>query len=153
MRDRTSLLLIAIAVCGCGDDASRPSSDAGGVLDAGGADAARLVDAGTAPLDAGSADDSGGPGSDAAAADTWASFAEGFFVTYCVECHSGGTRDYRTTGDVTRDADTIRCGVSPDALSGCGSFPPPRQFPVGTGPRPSDEERRRLVAWIDAGLP
>lgn len=91
---------------------------------------------------------------DAPAADTWDSWAMGFFATYCVECHDGGTRDYRTIDEVIRDQDGIACGVSPTALDRCGAgSPSPSQFPVGSGPFPSDAERERLVAWIDAGLP
>jgi len=107
-----------------------------------------LTDSGS--LDSGASADSG---TDAAMADTWTTFAQGFVTDYCVACHTGGPRDYRTMTDVLRDSSEIACGVSPDARAGCTGFPPPGQFPVGTGPKPSDEERRRLVAWIDAGLP
>jgi hypothetical protein len=27
------------------------------------------------------------------------------------------------------------------------------QFPIGTGPKPSRDERDRLILWIDGGLP
>jgi len=58
---------------------------------------------------------------------------------------------------VKRDAATIRCGVASTVLSGCGSFPPPEQFPItdakGTNPKPSTAERARIVAWIEAGTP
>jgi hypothetical protein len=37
--------------------------------------------------------------------------------------------------------------------SGCGATPAPKQFPIGTGPKPTDDERSAIVAWIDAGLP
>jgi hypothetical protein len=150
MKNGITALAIALAINACGDDASRPGADAG-ARDGSSSDASADPDAGTLVVDAGGTTTDAG--TDAPAADTWMTFAEGFFATYCTECHSGGTRDYRTIDDVMRDTATIRCGVSPDALSGCGSFPPPSQFPVGTGPRPSDEERQRLVAWIDAGLP
>lgn len=112
-----------------------------------------VEDAGT---DAGPTVEDGGPPTGDAGrptADTWSSFAEGFFATYCTECHAGGTRDYRTIDEVRRDADSIACGVSPTMLDGCGSFPAPRQFPVGSGPFPSDAERERLIAWIAADLP
>jgi len=52
---------------------------------------------------------------------------------------------------VTRDKAEIRCGVGTTVYAGCASFPPPRQFPIGNGAKPSDAERERLVAWIEAG--
>ena len=144
------IVAAAVLVSSCGDDAA--AIDAGGGSDAGASDSggtdAGATDAGRA--DAGASDS--GETTDAGVGDTWASFAMEFFVTYCVECHSGGARDYTAIDDVMRDQATIRCGVSPYALAGCGSFPPPSQFPVGGGPFPTDDERRRLVAWIDAGL-
>lgn len=86
---------------------------------------------------------------------TWDSFAADFFDTYCVNCHGAddNDQDYRTYSDVKQDADTIRCGVAPTQLEGCSGSPQPSQFPVGNGPKPSDAERRKLVDWIDAGLP
>jgi hypothetical protein len=93
-----------------------------------------------------------------ASGDTWSSYASGFFTTYCVECHGGGgARDYRTIADVQRDASLVACGVATTTLAGCASFPPPKQFPIDdatkTNPKPSDAERARLVAWIQAGTP
>lgn len=144
-----ALVLACLLVVGCGGDSRSadggPSADAGGGADAGSSVEAGGPDGGS-PVDASVATDAGG-------ADTWETFAMGFFSSYCVECHSGGSRDYTAIDHVSRDAAEIRCGVATTALSGCGSFPPPRQFPVGTGAKPSDEERERLVAWIDAGLP
>ena len=141
------LLIVSNAFSGCGDDASpmdaaTPPMDATPPADADRPDA-DMPD-GSMPADA---------GTDAPMADSWANFAQGFFADYCVGCHSGGTRDYRTITEVLRDSSTIACGVSPATRAGCGSFPPPGQFPVGTGAHPSDVERLRLVAWIDAGLP
>jgi hypothetical protein len=116
----------------------------------------------TPPAAAADAGPTGG-GSDAAAgadasADTWAGWAQGFAATYCVECHGAGdtTRDYTKLDDVVRDHAEIRCGVATTKLSGCGSFPPPKQFPItnasGTNPKPTDADRLRFVAWIEAGL-
>ncbi len=132
MRVTRSLCLLALlGLTACGADA--PPGDGGDPQhDAGGADAG---------------------GGDGAAGDTWASFAEGFFAAYCVECHDASPKDFRSLEDVRANAATIRCGVSDVALSDCGSWPPPRQFPIGTGPHPSDAERARIVAWIDAGAP
>lgn len=95
--------------------------------------------------------DSGGT----SAGDTWATFSQEFFDTYCVECHGAGnaTRDYTLLDQVERDADEIRCGVAVDKIDGCPDFPPPRQFPIGMGAKPSDDERNRVVAWIEAGTP
>jgi hypothetical protein len=101
---------------------------------------------------------SGGSGG-SAAADGWSNFAEPFFAQFCVECHGAGStkRDYTTMADVTRDKVEIRCGVASTKLDGCGSFPPPKQFPIsnssGSNPKPTDEERDRLIGWIEAGLP
>lgn len=131
-------LLLALALGACG---SPGPSDAG-------ADVPASPDVPTPSGDAPAGD--AGP-------DTWASWGEGFFATYCVECHAGppSGRDYRTIDDVRRDAALIRCGTTPrtEPLSGCGAGPAAGMFPVGGGPFPSDEERRRLVAWLDAGLP
>jgi hypothetical protein len=102
--------------------------------------------------DAGDTDSGGG--------DTWDSWAQGFFTKYCVECHSASDpqmRDYTKKADVARDFATIRCGVASaqDAAWACAVAP--RQFPIDdaakTNPKPSDAERARAVAWINAGLP
>ncbi len=91
---------------------------------------------------------------DVAVKDDWDNYAQGFFAKYCVECHADAKRDYRTFGDVARDSSLIACGVAPSRLAACGAFPPPRQFPIddatGTNPKPTDDERRRLVAWIES---
>lgn len=92
-------------------------------------------------------------GADAAPPDTWTNYGQGFFGTYCVECHDVTPRDFRSLEDVRANGDTIRCGVSDVALDGCDTWPPPRQFPIGDGPFPSDEERARIAAWIAAGAP
>ena len=108
-----------------------------------GSDAGPLSDGGVA--DAGY--DAGPP------PDSWGNYAGEFLTTYCVACHSGGARDYRTIADVQRDVARIRCGVSAVALDGCGgSSPSPSQFPIGAGPFPTDDQRARLVQWLDDGL-
>ncbi len=107
----------------------------------------------------GSAGSATGGSAGTASSDTWSNYAEGFFATYCVECHGAGStkRDYTTIDDVIRDQQLISCGVSPTALAGCPSFPPPGQFPIDnatkTNPKPDTAERQRLVQWIQAGLP
>lgn len=94
--------------------------------------------------------------------DTWASWDQGFFAKYCVECHAASDpqmRDYRSLANVAKERDTIRCGIATEQPMAwaCASFPPPRQFPIsdqaGTNPKPSDDERNRVIAWIDAGCP
>ena len=94
------------------------------------------------------------------AADTWANYAQGFAATYCVSCHtpgrqgdpSGASFDFRTLPDVMANAAEIRCGVAVTQLSGCSGSPAPKQFPIAA-PYPSDAERDRFVAWIEAGTP
>jgi hypothetical protein len=95
-----------------------------------------------------------------ASSDTWQSWAQGFFATYCVSCHNATTdttgRDYTKQAKVVLDAPVIRCGVAvtQDPSWKCDpQFPPPKQFPIGNGPKPSDADRARCVAWISAGAP
>jgi hypothetical protein len=97
-------------------------------------------------------------GTDTAAGDTWEAYAKGFFALYCIECHSGGTRDFRTPDDVRRDLALIRCGVASTTQPGCTATDPrAKQFPINnaarTNPKPSDAERDRIVAWLDSGAP
>lgn len=106
----------------------------------------------------GSAVDGGSDGGEPIGeAATWTTFAMGFMESYCVSCHPNNPlseRDYTLYEEVSADAERIRCGVSPVALDGCGEGSPvPGQFPIGSGPFPSDSEREALVAWIDAGMP
>jgi hypothetical protein len=120
---------------------------------------------GSAPTpDAASTGGAGGSsGPDAAtSADSWDSFASGFFTSYCVSCHNDDkkgepTRDYHQMANVVREKKEIACGLASSqaawAQRGCTGFPPARQFPVGNGPKPTDAERDRLVKWIDAGTP
>lgn len=129
-----SASMIALTLVGC---TSTTPLDDGGAVDASDA----VPDAGAPAEDAGST------------VDTWSSFADEFMQTYCVACHSTSPKDFNSLADVRANAAAIRCGVSDVALDGCGSWPPPRQFPVGSGPSPTDEERARLVAWLDAGAP
>ena len=160
MRSRSfavlTILLLGTATAGglaCSSSASDPGpakADTGAPV----VDTAVVAD--TAP----GSTDTAAPGLDApaetATGDTWESFGKGFFATYCVECHTtGGKRDYSHSADVGRDAALIRCGTGPVKEPGCGAFPGPKQFPIddstATNPKPTDAERARLVAWIDAG--
>jgi hypothetical protein len=86
---------------------------------------------------------------------TYAGFAQAFFASYCVSCHpsASSTRDFTQYGVIQLNSHDIACGVSPTALQGCSGNPAPGQFPIGTGPHPTDDERNELVRWIQAGLP
>ncbi len=119
---RITLLVTALAVAACGDDESS----------AGQADATPSVDAPPAAL-------------------SWTNFASQFFQTYCQACHGPGdaSRDYSLLADVRAELEDIKCGVSPTMLPNC--VVPAGQFPVGTGPKPSEQERNQLVQWIDEG--
>jgi hypothetical protein len=91
----------------------------------------------------------------ATAAPTYGNFAQNFFSTYCTSCHpsASSSRDFTMYSVIQQNAHNIECGVSPTALTGCSGNPAPSQFPIGTGPKPTDDERNELVAWIMAGLP
>jgi hypothetical protein len=130
--------LLLVAACSSSTPPGAPASapDSGGGDDSG-ADSAVV--------------DSGGSG------DTWTSWAKGFFAQYCTSCHGpsgSATPDFSVLANVVNDSAKIRCGVASTLQSGCGSSPyPPKQFPIGNGPKPTDAERARVVAWIEAGLP
>jgi hypothetical protein len=93
-----------------------------------------------------------------ASSDTWTSWAQGFTMTYCsATCHApggigsrNGVLDFTGYANVYTNRAEIRCGVATTTLSGCTGNPPPKQFPCAA-PYPSDADRMRLVAWIDAG--
>jgi hypothetical protein len=113
--------------------------------------------------ESGSGDGSSGEAGGNPSADTWASFGMGFMVKYCVSCHNDDnagvtTRNYRMLTAVMREKVEIACGTAKSAADrtarGCGATSPrARQFPVGNGAKPTDEERDRLLRWIDAGTP
>jgi cytochrome c551/c552 len=91
-----------------------------------------------------------------ATADTWASYADGFFTKYCVSCHNVRDttgRDYTVRANLAKDKASMRCGVAvtQDPSWNCGTLPLAKQFPIGSGPKPTDAERDRIVAWITAG--
>jgi hypothetical protein len=120
--------------------------------------------ASSAPTGGGAASsgEAGSPGSPeaGATADTWANYAQGFFRMYCISCHNAQDptgRDYSMQAIVLKDKAVMRCGVAAVQDPSWNCAPPPapqaRQFPIGTGPKPSDPERGRIVAWIDAGEP
>ena len=87
---------------------------------------------------------------------TYVNFAAAFFHDYCLPCHND-----MLTSDLDRtDAPT---GINFNTLDGIRAFQrrirlrageqgdmPPTLLPVA---RPSDEERARLIRWIDCGTP
>jgi hypothetical protein len=123
---------------------------------------------GGAPVDSGKDDAEGGPQDSGTgegqpgAVDTWSSYAQGFFQTFCVECHGASDptgRDFTQYSVVKSNAPTIRCGVCvmQAASWACPASPVARQFPIDdsthSNPKPTDAERNRIVAWIGAGAP
>jgi hypothetical protein len=100
--------------------------------------------------------------SEAGAGDTWTNWAEGFFSTYCVECHSASDttgRNFTSKSVVAANAANIRCGVcnAQAPAWACPASPQARQFPIAdatnTNPKPTTAERDRVVAWLSAGCP
>jgi hypothetical protein len=95
--------------------------------------------------------------------DTWKGFARDFLSKYCVRCHNedqtgDAWRDYRLLAAVSADRTAIACGLAKSAAvrdaRGCSSSAPSaRQLPLGDGSKPNDDERDRMLRWIDAGLP
>jgi len=90
--------------------------------------------------------------------DSWRNYAQCFFSTYCVGCHNpsgqASAQNFSEYGQVSQYANHIRCGVSTaqdPSFGACSEVP--KQFPIGSGPFPSDSDRDRIVGWIDAGLP
>jgi hypothetical protein len=142
-------LLLALAACSSSSDgAPAPGTDSSTT-----SDTATVNDTGTRTDTSTTTD-----GTPADAGDTWDSYANGFFAKYCIECHAGTKRDYRTPDDVRRDLALIRCGVASTLQSGCtATDPKPKQFPINdstaTNPKPTDAERDRIVAWLAAGAP
>jgi hypothetical protein len=158
---RLALSLVAASTLACSSSSppSNPGPDSG-EPDVHGADVAPPKDSG-----GGGGDTSKPPSEGAATDDTWDNYAKAFFKTYCVECHNATTpyskQDFTIYADVIGLEKTIRCGVAPKGMvqSGCptSGFPPPGQFPIsngaGTNPKPSNADRLRIIAWINAGAP
>lgn len=85
---------------------------------------------------------------------TWENFAQQFFVDYCLRCHSE-----TLVSDLARTDAPV--GINYDTIEGVREFKkrirlragelgdmPPRLLAV---PRPNEEERVRLIQWIDCG--
>jgi hypothetical protein len=144
----TIAILFAIPVASCSS-----SSRQG----AGGEGSGKGAPATAAAMEAGG-DDDGAVSDGTPTADTWENYAKNFFTTYCTSCHNPQDptgRDYNLQADVAKDKAAMRCGVasSQDPTWVCGPSPVAKQFPIGNGPKPSDAERARIVAWIVAGEP
>jgi len=141
---RATILILALALAGCGDNQG-PTGNADMAVAAGG-DMTLLAN-GCPPLTAPVTTPDGGAGGD-----TWANYAQGFFAMYCTRCHSstlsGDARngapvgyDWDVESAVRARLDVIRSAV------GVGNFMPP------SDPKPGCDERRRIVRWIDADAP
>ena len=164
--DRTLLpicLALAGALSGCttertAADLSDPDDSAasdGSELDSGAIDDS---DDGGDDSGDGSGDGSGDDGSgDTVDQDYWEDWPQSvFFPTYCGSCHPAKTSsdsDWNIYEDVLSEYDHIYCGVGIDDVPECGDRLEPGHLPRGSGPYPSDDERLRLVAWMDAGMP
>lgn len=152
-----ALLAVTAVACSSADDTQQPVN-ADAAVDSNAPDTATNEIAITedAPSDTTVAMESS---TDALPPDGWETFAKDFMAKYCVECHAAAsaTRNYTTIDHVKRDLVKIKCGVASTKLAGCGTFPPPKQFPIDnagkTNPKPTDAERARLVAWLEAGTP
>jgi hypothetical protein len=148
---------IALVACSSGGGSGGGGGGAGGGNNGGATAAGGGGSGGGAGGQAASGGGSAnGGGGGATTSDTWDDYAKGFFAKYCVACHGTSDptgRDFEQFMIVKQNAAAIRCGVAPMQESGCGASPAPKQFPIGDGPKPSDAERDRIVAWIDAGTP
>jgi hypothetical protein len=132
-------------------------SGAGGGTGAAAGGSSGVNDAGRDALDATA--EVGNP----AATDTWANFAQAFMVKYCISCHNDdragdATRDYNMLSVIIREKVDIACGTAKSQAErtkrNCPTNAPrANQFPPGSGPKPTDDERDRLLRWIDAGTP
>ena len=84
--------------------------------------------------------------------DTFATFASGFFTTYCTRCHSttrsGADRNGAPTGYNWDEEASVRAHLAEiRSVVGVSFFMPLND------PKPACYERQRLVRWIDAAAP
>lgn len=141
---RSISLVALLLLAGCGQSGPAGGADLGTDLSMSAADMTLLIN-GCPPLP----DPQAQPG-DPIGGDTWATFAQGFFASYCTSCHSS-TATNRNGAPVGYDWDVessvqAHAGMIRDAV-GVSIFMPPGN------PMPTCDERKRLVRWIDAGLP
>jgi hypothetical protein len=146
---RTAAILLVFVGCSAG--ASTPPGGAGTSSANDGGSGNPSGDGAPGTLDAGRGTDGGGN-------DTWTDYASGFFKSYCTECHNpqdSTGRDFNVQAKVEAEKSIVRCGVAvtQDPSWSCAPSPVAKQFPIGSGPKPSDAERARIVAWISAGTP
>jgi hypothetical protein len=146
-----ALSALAASACSSAGSAGGTNDSGSSVMNAAGLDASDALAPGT--QDASAPDGS---------SDTWASWAMGFFSTYCVECHAASDPtglDFTMQSIVVQNKLPIRCGVCnvQDPSWGCPASPHALQFPIsnatGSNPKPSAADRDRVVAWIGAGCP
>ena len=87
---------------------------------------------------------------------TYENFGDNFFQSYCLRCHSA-----TLVGDVARSDAPV--GINYDTIEGVREFAPRIRLRAGQlgdmppllalVPKPSAEERRTLIQWIDCGTP
>jgi hypothetical protein len=146
---------VAGLLLGCSSEGGDPSGAGGGPGSTSGSGGASQ-NGGGGGAGAGTAASGGGG---ASPGDTWATFAEGFFGSYCTSCHpnqpASAEQDFTQYAEVFQYRNEIGCGVRPievpDPQPSCAY--PAEQFPIGNGPMPTSAERARVVAWIAAGAP
>jgi cytochrome c5 len=136
------LILALAALAGCPTGSPTNTSDLG----VAGGDMTMLVN-GCPPWTAPLTTPDGGAGGD-----TWTSFAQPFFASYCTRCHSstltGAARNGAPDGYNWDDEAAVRAHVDMIRTAvGVGNFMPP------SDPRPACDDRRRIVRWIDASAP
>jgi hypothetical protein len=93
-----------------------------------------------------------GPHLDDGGPDTYASWAQGFFTSYCSRCHSstlsGNARNGAPLGYDWDSLSIVRMHLSQMRTAvGVQNFMPP------SDPLPPCSDRERLVRWIDDGAP
>jgi len=129
-------LALALAVPACGDDPAAPrDAEPDGIIRG----CPSLRDPVAAP-------------GDPADGDTWATYAQGFFATWCTRCHSSTLPDGMRTGapvglDWNVEA-SVRANL-PRIRNAVGVL----NFMPLTPPDPSCDDRHRIVRWIDVGAP
>lgn len=134
-----AMVVMTCAILGCGTGDTAPA------IDAAPADA-QLAKNGCLVLSSPQA----APGDDLGG-DTYATFASGFFSTYCTKCHSSTATDrHGAPPGLNWDVEaTVRDNLSRIRNAvGVGNFMPP-----AAETQPSCEDRLRLVRWIDADAP
>ena len=88
---------------------------------------------------------------------TYENFGRPFMQSYCLRCHSssltGGARKFAPAShnfDTAQDVKQHRVDI--DARAGAGPAGVRESMPPD-GPKPSEEERRKLAQWLACGAP